>query len=88
MQPGRASRIGLALVVAIEVGRRALFGAEPLSLAMIGIGLVALAANLTCVALLARHRDGEVHLRASWIFSVNDALANLGVILAEARLAT
>lgn len=75
-------QIGLAGLVAFEVLRRALYGAEPLSLAMIGVGLLALIANLACVALLARHRDGEVHMRASWIFSVNDALANLGVILA------
>jgi Co/Zn/Cd efflux system component len=44
--------------------------------------MVALAANLACVALLAKHRQGGVHLRASWIFSTNDALANLGVIAA------
>ena len=47
---------------------------------MIAVGTLALVANLTCLALLAKHRDGEVHMRASWIFSVNDVLANLGVI--------
>ena len=49
---------------------------------MIGVALVALLANLACLALLAKHRNGEVHMRASWIFSTNDVLANLGVILA------
>jgi Co/Zn/Cd efflux system component len=48
---------------------------------MMAVGALALAANLVCLALLAKHRDGEVHMRASWIFSVNDVLANLGVIL-------
>ncbi len=48
---------------------------------MLGIGFLALAANLSCLALLAKHREGEVHMRASWIFSTNDVLANLGVIL-------
>ena len=48
------------------------------------LAAVALVANVACVALLARHREGGVHLKASWIFSTNDALANLGVILAGA----
>ncbi|MGH1348811.1 MAG: cation transporter [Nannocystales bacterium] len=63
-----------------EVARRAVVGSEPVETLMIGVAVVALAANLTCVALLASHRKGGVHLRASWIFSTNDALANLGVI--------
>jgi Co/Zn/Cd efflux system component len=31
--------------------------------------------------MLAKHRNGEIHLRASFIFSTNDVLANLGVIV-------
>ena len=49
---------------------------------MVGVAVVALVANLASVALLARHRSGGVHLRASWIFTTTDALANLGVIAA------
>jgi Co/Zn/Cd efflux system component len=30
--------------------------------------------------LINRHKEGEVHMRASWIFSKNDVIANLGVI--------
>jgi cation diffusion facilitator family transporter len=71
----------LALGVAFDVVRRALFGSEPVSELMMAVGTLALAANLACLALLAKHRDGEVHMRASWIFSVNDVFANLGVIL-------
>jgi Co/Zn/Cd efflux system component len=48
---------------------------------MMIVGTIALVANLSCLALLSKHREGEVHMRASWIFSVNDVLANLGVIL-------
>ncbi|MBU2677590.1 MAG: cation transporter [Gammaproteobacteria bacterium] len=44
-------------------------------------GLVALAANVACLRLIARHRDGGVHMRASWIFAKNDVIANIGVIL-------
>tara|TARA_R110000868_G_scaffold70263_7_gene206572 strand:- start:484 stop:729 length:246 start_codon:yes stop_codon:yes gene_type:complete len=28
------------------------------------------------------HKNDEVHMRASWIFSANDVIANLGVITA------
>jgi Co/Zn/Cd efflux system component len=45
------------------------------------------AANVTCMALLAKYRDGGAHMRASWIFSINDVLANLGVIVAGALVA-
>ncbi len=72
----------LALGALGEVVRRTVSGSEPVEAAMMGVGALALAANLACVALLARHREGGVHLKASWIFTTNDALANLGVIVA------
>jgi Co/Zn/Cd efflux system component len=43
---------------------------------------MALLANLLCLVLVRRHRKGGVHMRASVIFSTNDTLANLGVIVA------
>lgn len=73
-------QIGLSLSVAAEVLRRFLLGSEPHSTWMIAIGALALAANVACLAMLAKHRKGEIHLRASFIFSTNDVLANLGVI--------
>ena len=75
-------QFGLGAGALGEVARRLLMGSEPVESMMIGVGLLALAANLACVALLAKHRDGGVHLRASWIFTTTDALANLGVVLA------
>lgn len=84
----RAARVSgwlqvlLAAGVMAEVGRRVLGGSDPAEAMMIGVALVALVANLACVAVLARHRDGGVHLRAGWIFTTTDALANLGVIVA------
>lgn len=77
----------LALLALGEVGRRFLFGSEPESLPMMGIGLLALLANVTCLYLITGQRDGGVHMRASWIFSANDVLANLGVIVAGALVA-
>jgi Co/Zn/Cd efflux system component len=62
-------------------------GSSPEGIAMIGISLLALAANVTCLALISRHREGGVHMRASYIFTANDVLANLGVIVAGAAVA-
>jgi Co/Zn/Cd efflux system component len=75
-------QIVLALGVAAEIARRLIWGSEPEPLFMIGISFVALIANVVCLALISKHRDGEVHMRASWIFSKNDVIANSGVILA------
>ena len=74
-------QIGLAVLVLVDVLRRFLYGSEPVSLLMMGVGTVALVANSICLALIARHRDGGVHMRASLIFSANDVIANLGVII-------
>lgn len=75
-------QILLALSVAAEILRRAIMGSEPEPALMIGIGLIALIANVICLALIAKHRGGEVHMRASWVFSKNDVIANVGVITA------
>jgi len=80
-------QLALALGALAEVGRRAAVGSAPDPPAMMGIALLALAVNATCLLLLARHRHGGAHLRASWIFSTADVLANAGVILAGALVA-
>ena len=75
-------QILLGIGVLVEVVRRSLYGSDPVSVLMMSIGALAFLANLSCLALLAKHRNGEVHMRASWIFSVNDVIANLGLIIA------
>jgi Co/Zn/Cd efflux system component len=75
-------QIVLALGVAVEIIRRLFLGSEPEPLYMIAVSIIALLANVLCLALISKHRDGEVHMRASWIFSKNDVIANIGVILA------
>lgn len=72
----------LALGALFEVGRRFLFGSEPQSVLMMGVGVVALIANVTCLVLISKKRDRGVHMTASYIFSANDVIANLGVIAA------
>ena len=74
-------QIILGASVLLEVLRRFLFGSEPESILMMTVGFVALVANVYCLMLIARHRDAGVHMRASWIFSANDVIANLGVII-------
>jgi Co/Zn/Cd efflux system component len=84
----RAARISgvfqllLAVGALAEVIRRVLFGSEPEASLMVAVALAALTANVTCMWLLARHRHGGAHMKASWIFTTNDVIANLGVIVA------
>jgi cation transport ATPase len=72
----------LAAGVLVEVSRRFLFGSDPQSLMMMAVASVALIANISCLLLIAKHREGGAHMKASWIFSANDVVINLGVILA------
>jgi Co/Zn/Cd efflux system component len=74
-------QIALALTALADVVRRFIWGSEPLSSFIIGIGLLALIANVTCLLLISKHRQGDVNMRASWIFSKNDVIANLSVIV-------
>lgn len=75
-------QVMLGLMVLVDIGRRMLLGSEPESLLMTVVGAVALLANIVCLVLISKHREGEVHMRASWIFSKNDVIANVGIILA------
>jgi Co/Zn/Cd efflux system component len=77
----------LALGALFEVGRRFRFGSEPISALMMGVGLLALVANVVCLVLIARQREQGAHMKASYIFSANDVLANLGVIAAGTLVA-
>lgn len=70
----------LGWLIMLDVVRRILVGSDPESMLMIGVGVVALIANIVCLKLIEQHRHGEVHMRASWIFSKNDVIANTGVI--------
>lgn len=72
----------LAAGALFEVVRRLWMGSDPEPSFMIGTALLALIANVTCLMLIAKHRQGGVHMRASWIFSTNDVIANVGVIVA------
>lgn len=74
-------QITLGLGVLVEVFRKLVVGSEPMSGVILIVAGIALLANSVCVVLLAKHRNGEVHLQASWIFTTNDVIANAGVML-------
>lgn len=80
-------QVVLALGALSEVLRRFIFGSEPASMLMMSFGLVALIANVTCLMLIAKSKDDGAHMKASWIFSANDVVANVGVILAGVLVA-
>ena len=74
-------QIILGFGVIAEILRRLYFGSEPESFLIMAVGVAALIANIYCVLLISKHRDSGVHMRASWIFTTNDVIANLGVII-------
>ena len=57
----------LGCTVLIDIVRRLILGSEPEPMFMVVVGLLALVANVICLFLIAKHRHGEVHMRASWI---------------------
>jgi Co/Zn/Cd efflux system component len=75
-------QITLAFLVLLDVVRKFWLGSLPESWLMGKIGLIALMANIYCLWLISKHREEEVHMRASWIFSQNDVIANISVIIA------
>jgi Co/Zn/Cd efflux system component len=80
-------QILLGIGVIIEVVRRFIYGSEPESLLIMMGGLAALVANAICLFLISKHRQGGVHMRASWIFSKNDVISNVAVILSGGLVA-
>ncbi|MBX9642842.1 MAG: cation transporter [Novosphingobium sp.] len=66
---------------------RALTAVAPEAELMGGIGVVALLVNITSAFVLARFRDGDANVRAVWLFSRNDAVANVAVIVAAGLVA-
>lgn len=73
----------LAAAGLVEVIRRFVFNAEmPVFHIMIVVSLLALAANVASYYILKKSRSNEAHMQASIIFTSNDIVINIGVILA------
>lgn len=70
--------------VLAEVGAKLSRGLMPAADVMGSIGLLALAANAVCLALLWRHRADDLNMRSAFVCSLNDVAGNGGVLLASA----
>ena len=71
---------GLAVIVDIVVKLSS--GVPPSSTLMLVVGGLALAANLTCLALLWRFRSLDLNMASTFECSRNDVISNAGVLVA------
>ncbi|MGB3331160.1 MAG: cation transporter [Thermomicrobiales bacterium] len=62
-------------------------GYEPEADLMGLFGIIALAINVISVIVLLPHRAGDANVRAVWLFSRNDAIGNLAVVVAAGLVA-
>lgn len=74
----------LGVGVLFEIARRAFTGETPDGLLMLTVATISLAVNATVLRMLAKFRKGDVHLRATWIFTRADVIANLALIVSGA----
>lgn len=70
----------LGIGILIGVVWRLVMGSHPEGTWMIGVAVISLVVNVTVLRLLDRFRNGEVQLRATWLFTRVDVIANLAVI--------
>lgn len=70
--------------VMVEAALKLVNGEAPVAGTMVLFGLMALAANLTCLTLLYRFRHRDVNMSSTFECSRNDVIANTGVLLAAA----
>lgn len=47
-------------------------------------GVGALVVNMLCAVILLKHRTGDANVQAVWLFSRNDALGNVAILIAAA----
>ena len=71
-----------AVGILVDVGRRYLYGSEPIGSAMMAMSAVAAAVNYICLRLLQRLEKPDVALRAATTFSFNDFISNGGILVA------
>jgi len=80
----RLSGLILAILgtgILIEVGRRYFFGSEPIGSVMMAYSGVSFGVNVYVLSRLATLRHGEVHLRAAYLFTRADVVANIALFV-------
>lgn len=77
----------LGVGVLVSTAYRVLVINEPEAGLMGLFGAIALAINVSAALVLVPHRTGDANVRAVWLFSRNDALGNLAVVVAAGLVA-
>lgn len=77
----------LGFGVLVSTAYRFLAQQQPEAQLMGILGFVALAVNVAAAAVLIPHRSGDANVRAVWLFSRNDAIGNLAVVVAAGLVA-
>lgn len=72
----------LGLGVLVTTAYRVVVLHQPEAELMGLFGAVALVVNVAAAAVLLPHRTGDANVRAVWLFSRNDAVGNLAVVIA------
>ena len=76
------SLLGMGLWVAISTAVEFFSPTTPKTEIMGLIGFLALCANVISVLLLMKFKEGDANVRSVWLCSRNDAIGNIGVIIA------
>ena len=83
----KGASLALMALFVLTTTVASVFGeSSPAAPIMSGVGLAALAANVASVLILLRWRDGDSNIRSVWLCSRNDAIGNIGVIVAGAAV--
>ena len=72
----------LGLGVVASTSYRVFVEHEPQTMLMGGFAIVAFFVNVLAAVVLIPHRKGDANMRAVWLFSRNDAIGNLAVVVA------
>jgi cation diffusion facilitator family transporter len=73
---------GMGITVLASTVYRILVLNAPEAATMGILGFIALVINIAAIIVLLPHREGDSNVRAVWLFSRNDALGNLAVVIA------
>jgi len=77
----------LGIGVLVAAAYRAFVVNEPQAEVMGILGFFAFLINVGCAAILMKHREGDANVRAVWLFSRNDAIGNMAVVVAAGLVA-
>lgn len=79
--------LAFGVAVLFEIANKIVNGVPPSSTLMLVFGGIALAANLSCLALLWQFRSENVNMSSTFECSRNDVASNIGVLIAAGLVA-